>query len=275
MMGSVSSKTEPSLLFPTLRLKSFQSFLLGCGWVAAIASGAIASPTPSDPDPTPSPSLPVAPPSPPLDPATRLDLDPQLIQSSPVLRRWLKAVPDVMSDIQQDPSFRTRVRFGYAQYPSTAHASGLSVGLRDVFLGRTGFTLNADYHTAFTDDSPQGKLRRRTAWGTDLHYYLRPLGSTVNIAPILGFQHLETSRYTTAGVNVGLKLLLVPSRTGAADLSLSQTWVAPGSAQETGLTTFSVGYALTPHLRLATDIQAQNAPQRKDSRVGIFLEWMF
>lgn len=248
-----------------------------------IAAAAIALPAPepqlsSAPEPMPSPT-PVALPSPVVTPlpdlATSLDLNPQLLQSSPVLRRWLKGAPDMLTDIQQDPSFRTRLRFGYAHYPSTGHASGLSVGLRDIFLGQTRMTLNADYHTTIGEDAAPSSSRRRIAWGSDLHYYLRPLGSTVNIAPILGFQHLETARYTTEGLNVGLKLLLVPSRTGAADLSLSQTWIAPGSSQETGLTTFSAGYALTPHLRLATDIQAQNAPQRKDSRVGILLEWMF
>ncbi len=255
-------------------MKSFWAFLLSYGGMGAIAA-ALALPAPeSTPSPTPT-ALPTPAIAPLAESAASLDLDPQILQSSPVLRRWLKATPDILTDIQQDPSFRTRVRFGYAHYPSSGHASGLSVGLRDVFLGKSRLTFNGDYHTTVGSDVAPGSSRRRIAWGSDLHYYLRPLGSNINIAPILGFQHLETASYTTEGVNVGLKVLLVPSRTGAADLSLSQTWIAPGNAQETGLTTLSVGYALTPHLRLSTDIQAQNAPQRKDSRVGILLEWMF
>ncbi len=221
--------------------------------------------TAQNPPVNPRPNPPLA--SAPASPTDALDLDPAIGRDSPVLQRWLKAIPNIQQDIQQDPSFRTRLRLGYTQFPSTGQASGLSLGLRDLVVDHTRLTLNADFHTDFEGD--------RTAWGTDLHYYLRPLGNTVNLAPILGYQHLETSRYTTDGINLGLKLLLVPSRTGAADLALSQTWVAPGSRQETGLTTLSLGYALAPHLRLATDIQAQNARQHKDSRVSILLEYMF
>lgn len=141
------------------------------------------------------------------------------------------------------------------------------MGLEDVFIGRSGLTLSADYQATFNS--------RREAWGTDLRYYLRPLGSYINVAPVLGYRYLQTSRYTTDGLNVGLRLLLVPSRTGAADISLTQSWVAPGTGEDVGLTTLSFGYALTSHLRLSTDIQKQNARQRKDSRVGIVLEWMF
>lgn len=216
-------------------------------------------------DQPPSPSLPMAP----TAPATpnSLDLPPELIEASPVLRRWLKQTPNLAEDIRRDPSFRTRLRLGYSQFPSTNQAAGWNVGIEDVFLGRTGFTLSADYQAAFNGD--------RTSWGTDLRYYALPLGSIINIAPQVGYRRLETTRYTTDGINLGVKLLLVPSRTGAADLSLSQTWVAPGSDAEVGITTLSVGYALTHHLRLSTDIQKQNSHFRKDSRVGISLEWMF
>lgn len=196
-----------------------------------------------------------------------LNLDPKLIESSPVLQRWLRQVPNVLEDIKRDPSFRTRLRVGYAQFPSTQDASGWNVGVEDVFLDRTGFTLSAEYQAAFNG--------KRESWGGDLRYYLRPLGSYINVAPVLGYRHLETTRYSVEGANVGLRLLLVPSRTGAADISLTQSWVAPGSDREVGLTTLSVGYALTSKLRLSTDIQQQNARQRKDSRVGIVLEWMF
>ncbi len=110
--------------------------------------------------------------------------------------------------------------------------------------------------------------------GSRLRYYLRPLGSYVNVAPVVGYRNLETDRYSTDGVNLGARLLLVLSRGGAADISLTQSWVAPGTDEEVGLTTLSVGYALTRNLRLSTDIQKQNARQSKDSRVGIVLEWM-
>ena len=199
--------------------------------------------------------------------ANPLDLDPQMIQRSPLLRRWLTHPPDIAAEIRTDPSFRTRLRLGYAQFPSTDQESGWNVGVEDIFIKRTGLTLSANYEAAFTGD--------RTSWGADLRYYVLPLGSIVNLAPQIGYRRLETPLYTTDGVNLGVKLLLTPSRTGAADLSLSQSWVSPGGEGETGITTLSAGYALTRNLRLSAEIQKQNSRFRKDSRVGIFVEWMF
>ncbi len=133
-------------------------------------------------------------------------------------------------------------------------------------MGRTGLTVSGEYQAAFNGE--------REAYGGDLRYYLRPLGSYVNVAPVVGYRHLETDEYSTDGVNVGARLLLVLSRGGAADFSLTQSWVSPGTDEEVGLTTLSFGYAFTSNLRLSTDIQKQNSRQSKDSRVGIVLEWM-
>ncbi len=198
--------------------------------------------------------------------ASDLDLKPEVIQESPVLQRWLREVPDVLSDIKHDPSFRTRIRAGYSQFPSTDHAGGWNVGVEDVFLGRSGLTVSGEYQAAFNGD--------RKAYGGDVRYYVRPMGSYVNVAPVVGYRHLETDQYSTDGVNVGVRVLLVMSRTGAADVSLTQSWVSPGSDEEVGLTTLSAGYAVTNNLRLSTDIQKQNSRFAKDSRVGVSLEWM-
>ncbi|WP_143467717.1 hypothetical protein [Leptolyngbya ohadii] len=195
-----------------------------------------------------------------------LDLDPETIENSPVLQRWLDEVPDVRSRIRSDPSFRTRLRLIYSQYPASEQAAGVLIGVEDVFLGRSPLTVSAQYQTAFD--------RPIESYGADLHYYVLPLGSYVNLAPTVGYRHIEAIGETTDGVNVGLRLMLALSRTGAADIVVSQSWVAPGSDSEVGLTTVSVGYAVTPNLRLSADVQQQNAPQRKDSRVGIGLEWM-
>ena len=212
-------------------------------------------------------SQPTTPIQPPPDSASKeLDLSPEVIKNSPVLQRWQQEMPNVLAEIRHDPSFRTRLRLGYSQFPSTGQASGWNAGVEDIFLGQTGLTVSGDYQATFAGD--------RTAWGADLRYYVRPLGSNINVAPVVGYRNLKTQRYSTEGVNVGVKLLLVPSRTGAADISLTQTWVAPGTNSEVGLTTLSVGYAFTRNLRLATDIQKQNAREAKDSRVGIVLEWM-
>jgi hypothetical protein len=195
-----------------------------------------------------------------------LDLSPEIIDNSPVLQRWLKEVPNVLEDIRNDPSFRTRVRLGYSQFPSTGKAGGINIGVEDIFIGDTGLTVSGDYQASFNG--------KRESLGTDLHYYVRPLGSYVNIAPVVGYRHLETDKYSTDGINLGVRVLLVLSRTGAADVSLTQSFVSPGSSEEVGITTLSFGYAVTQNLRLSTDIQKQNARQSKDSRVGIVLEWM-
>lgn len=204
---------------------------------------------------------------PPPDPSESLDLAPEVIEASPVLQRWLQGGADVLADIAHDPSFRTRIRLGYAHVPSDDRESGMSLGIEDVLVGETRMTLSADYQASFGGD--------RQSYGADVRYYLRPLGRTVNLAPVLGYRRLETPEYSTDGVNVGVRLFLALSRTGAADISLAQTWVNPGSqASEVGLTTLSFGYALTRDLRLSTELQQQNSTARGDRRLGLNLEWM-
>ncbi len=197
---------------------------------------------------------------------TELDLDPKIRQESPVLERWLEKIPDIAEEIRRDPSFRTRIRLGYAEFPSTDNSSGVILGVEDVFFGQTSLTLSGDYQTAFNG--------KRTAIGANLQYYLLPLGDYVNLAPMVGYRYIQTGNYSTDGLNLGLKLKLALSRTGAADITVSQSFISPGGANEVGLTTLSIGYAITSNLRLAADIQAQNSRARKDSSLGILLEWL-
>ncbi|QGZ90086.1 hypothetical protein [Microcystis aeruginosa] len=197
---------------------------------------------------------------------TELDLDPKIRQESPVLERWLEKIPDIAEDIRNDPSFRTRIRLGYAEFPSSDNSSGVILGVEDVFFGQTSLTLSGDYQTAFNG--------KRTAIGANLQYYFLPLGDYVNLAPMVGYRYIQTGNYSTDGLNLGLKLKLALSRTGAADITVSQSFISPGGANEVGLTTLSVGYAITSNLRLAADIQAQNSRARKDSSLGILLEWL-
>lgn len=208
-----------------------------------------------------------APSTPPAPPETPFELDPAVIESSPVLQDWLRQTPDIAAEIQHDPSFRTRLRLGYSQFPSTGQAGGINLGVEDIFVWPgTGLTVSGDYARSWNDT--------REAYGAEARYYLLPLGGYVNVAPVVGYRHLETPLYTTDGVNVGFRLMIVPSRGGAADFSISQTWVAPGTAEEVGITGFSGGYAITHHLRLATDLQFQNSRFGQDSRLGISLEWL-
>jgi len=211
------------------------------------------TPANSQPQPSPTPG------------ASDLDLSPD-IENSPVLQRWRDQVPNILEEITRDPSFRTRLRLGYSLFPSTDQATGITLGVEDVFIGNSRFTVSGEYHATFNRD--------RTTYGADLRYYLRPLASYIHVAPLVGYRHLETDAYSLDGVNLGARLLLVLSRNGAADISLTQSWVAPGTDTAVSLTTLSIGYAITPELRVSTDIQKQNFRQSKDTRVGIILEWM-
>lgn len=194
-------------------------------------------------------------------PGSELDLPPEVIEDSPVLQRWLEEVPDVRSEIRHDPSFRTRVRLGYSELDQ---ADGFYLGVEDVFVGETPLTVSADYQ--HNGD--------RESYGVDLHYYALPLGSYVNLAPIVGYRHVELDDFSQDGVNLGLQVRIVPSRTSGADLTLSQTWVAPLSDSRVSLTEVGLGYAVTQQLRISTDLQWQSSPQQSDRRIGIGLEWM-
>lgn len=199
--------------------------------------------------------------------ATPLDLDPVLLEHSPVLQRWLQQLPEVKTEIRQDPSFRPRLRVNYTQFTSREQAEGWQMGVEDIFLvPGTGLAAGADYGQSRTGDLQ--------SYGVEARYYLLPLGGYLNLAPTLGYRNLTTTTYSSAGVSLGLRLVVVPSRGGGADLSLSQQWVAPGQLQEAGLTTVTLGYALTHHLRLATDWQWQRSSLGQDNRWGLGLEWL-
>ena len=194
-----------------------------------------------------------------------LDLPPEVINNSSVLQRWMKEVPNVLEDINNDPSFRTRIGIGYAEFPSTQHDGGINISVNDIFIGRTGLTVSGDYETSF------GK---RDAGGVNLQYYLLPLGYYVNVAPVVGYRSISTKNYSEDGVNIGGKIIFPLSRSGAADLSFSQTFISPGEDDEVGVSNVSFGYAITKQFRLATEIEKQNSRVKKDSQFSIMLEWM-
>ncbi|ACB53417.1 conserved hypothetical protein [Crocosphaera subtropica ATCC 51142] len=194
-----------------------------------------------------------------------LDLPPEVINNSPVLQKWIKEVPNVLEDINHDPSFRTRVGIGYAEFPSTEHDGGLTISVDDIFIGRTGLTISGDYETSFGE---------RDAGGVNLQYYLLPLGYYINVAPVVGYRAISTNNYSEDGVNIGGKIIFPLSRSGAADLSVSHTFISPGDDDEVGITNVSFGYAITKQIRLATEIEKQNSRVKKDSQFSLMLEWM-
>ncbi len=197
----------------------------------------------------------------------RLDLPERIIQESPTLQRWLEEEPDILEDIKHDPSFRTRLRLGLTTFPTNDYTVGINIGIEDIFIDRTGLTISADYQSAFNGD--------RNAVGADLHYFVLPLGNYINFAPLVGYRYVQSNDFNTDGFNLGLRLIIALSRTGAGDISLSQSFISPGGNEEVGITSLSVGYAVIPKLRLATDLEWQNSIENNDSRAGINLELLF
>jgi hypothetical protein len=198
---------------------------------------------------------------------TELDIPPAIIKDSPVLQKWLEEVPNVLKDIYYDPSFRTHFNLGFTIFPSNNDITGIKIGIEDVFLGRTGLTISADYQTSFNSD--------RVSTGTELHYFLFPLGGFVNLAPLVGYRYIQSDDFEQDGINLGLRLMLALSRTGAADIALSQSFIDPGSDQEVGLFSVAVGYSISPRIRLSTDWEIQNSQHNEDNSLSIGLQYLF
>ena len=196
-----------------------------------------------------------------------IELPPPIVEDSPVLQKWLRQTPNVLREIYRDPSFRTRLNLGFIIFPSSDDVTGIEIGIEDIFLGRTGLTLSADYQTSFNSD--------RVSTGGNLHYFLFPLGGYVNLAPLVGYRYVQSNDFNTDGVNLGLRLMLALSRTGAADISVSQSFVSPRSDREVGLFSVAVGYSVTPDIRLSTSWKLQNSLQDKDNSASIGLQYSF
>lgn len=203
----------------------------------------------------------------PTQPVPSLDIPPQ-IQSSPTLKKWLQHVPNIQQEIAHDPSFRTRLRVGYARF-TQGNQDGILLGLEDLQVAKTPITLSASYSTS----------ANLSSWGIDAQPYLFPLGSYINLAPVVGIRSITTQTTTqastqTTGLNLGAKLLLVPSRGGGADLTIQQTWANLGTDQEVGIGKISVGYAIAPKLRIATDLERWQGRSIFETRASLLLEWM-
>ncbi len=200
------------------------------------------------------------------------DLDPSIIENSPVIQQWIQEIPDISSKILHQPSFRTRYRFGYSQFPSNNDSGGIFVGAEDIFIGNTPLTFSANYSSDLSNSSHPKS--HRLSVGANVQYYLLPLGNYVNIAPMVGYKYIETSGYNTGGVNVGLRVAFALSPQGAADIFFSQSFISPSSNDEVGITQINVGYAVTKNLRLSTEIAWQNSIKQNDSQVSVGFEWM-
>jgi len=190
------------------------------------------------------------------------EIEPQWIEQSPVLQRWLVNPPNVLADIYHEPSFRTKLRLGI----QGRDRLGWELALEDAFVGDSPLTVSAGYQSDFSGPDRDAHV--------GLRYYLQPRGSYWNLAPQIGYRHWESLTGTASGWEVGFQTVLALSPR-SADLRLSQLWAAPGTATETGTTQLSASYALSRHLWVRSHLQWRRSPQQSDSRAGFALEWAF
>jgi hypothetical protein len=175
--------------------------------------------------------------------ANDLEIDRQVIESSPVLQRWLEKPPDLLEDIYHTPSFNTKLRVGLT---SRNNSFGVEAGVEDLFVGQSPLTVSGSY--------------------------LLPLGSYWNVAPIVGYRQFnQLDRPQISGVDVGLLGILVLSPNNS-DLRLSHTFTSPSNNLEMSTTALSTSYAITKNLRLGTKIEWRRSPLIYDSRVGFLFE---
>ncbi|PZV19576.1 MAG: hypothetical protein DCF20_00760 [Pseudanabaena sp.] len=193
--------------------------------------------------------------------ANDLEIDRQVIDSSPVLQRWLEKPPDLLEDIYHTPSFNTKLTLGIT---SRNNSLGIEAGVEDLFLGQSPLTVSGSYQNEFSG--------RESGIQANVNYYILPLGSYWNISPIVGYgQFNQLDLPQISGLNVGLQGILILSP-NSSDLRLSQTFTSPGGNLEMSTTVLSTSYAITRNFRLGTKIEWRRSPLVYDSRVAFLLE---
>ncbi len=198
--------------------------------------------------------------------ADDLNLEQDLLQRSPVLKRWLDSPPNVLNDIENTPAFPTKFKIGVANVPSRENDYELALGAEDIFLGKSGFTLSAEYRQSLNQN-----IHNTNLWGGNIRYYLVPLGSYVNLAPQVGYTSLRLEGAEFQGPALGGKLVFALAQT--ADVTLTETVILPSQGPTVGRTQLSFGYALSPAMRVSADIDFINAPTRQDTSFGINIEF--
>ena len=190
-----------------------------------------------------------------------LELERQVIDSSPVLRRWLENPPDLLEDIYKTPSFNSKLRMGLT---SRNNSLGIEAGVEDLFVGSSPLTVSGSYQAELSG--------RESEIQANLRYYVLPLGSYWNLAPIVGYRQFnQIDRPQISGLDIGLQGILVLSP-NSSNLRLSHTFTDPTGHLEMSTTMLSTSYAITNNLRLGTQIEWRRSPLIYDSRVGILLE---
>lgn len=195
--------------------------------------------------------------------AEDLDLDPAIVEESPVLQRWYRETPDVLAEIRTEPVVPTHIGGGIADFDDDI---GLRLTAEEIYLGRTRLSLAGDYWQSLESDA--------VSWGAQLRGFLRPLGKRLNVSPVVGYRNIARSDFTRDGLLVGGRLRAALSPGGGADASVAQLFLQPGSDREVSLTVFTAGYALTDALRLSATLQRTRSNRGRETDASIGLAWM-
>ncbi len=193
--------------------------------------------------------------------ALDLKIDQKLIQSSPVLRRWLAQPPDVLQEIDQTPAFPTRLQLTLFTIPSRGGDTEWSAAFQDIFLAQSSVSVSTEYSQSTRTENRQ--------WGTQARVYLLPLGSHLNIAPVMGYRTLIVDGWSFQGPEIGTRFVIASPQ--AADISFTQSFTLD-EVTTVGRSQLAMGYALSPSIRISAQVQWQNSPIRWDTAYGFSLE---
>ncbi|MCF2970993.1 hypothetical protein L1047_07290 [Synechococcus sp. Nb3U1] len=218
------------------------------GWPVWATSSAAAN---EDGDPVPTT----------LSAAIDLGLDSQILEDSPVLRRWLQNPPNLLEEIRNTPVLPTRLQ---ANFESSSH---WRVSLQDLRLVDR-LTLSGDYRQSA--DEPKDRQ-----YGSEIRYFIAPMGSVFNLAPQLGYRVLKQENRSLSGVSYGAFAVLALAP-GAADLTGSYSWVAPQEPEEgqATLAEITAAYAISPSFRLSARYSLRNSTLTRESSLGLGVEWI-
>ncbi|WP_287128378.1 hypothetical protein [Candidatus Cyanaurora vandensis] len=194
--------------------------------------------------------------------AVDLQIDKELVRTSPVLKRWLTSPPDLLNEIDNTPAFPARLQLILATVPSRSGDTEWSASLQDIFIANGPVSLSTEYGQSLYTDNRQ--------WGAHARFYLLPLGSQLNIAPVVGYRSLVVDGLAFRGPELGTRWVLTAPQ--AADISFSQSLVLSEQGLPVGRIQLSFGYAISPLLRLSAQVQWQNSALRYDTSYGFSLE---
>ena len=204
--------------------------------------------------------------------------DAALVEASPTLRRWLQQPPNLLEEIRNQPLIPMRLQ-------ASIGTDSWSVGLEDVRLFDR-LTVSGDFQHRTdqyrtdqlgTDQlgTDQSGTTETQTYGSNLRYYLAPLGSQVNVSPLLGYRQLHQSDQGWGNLQLGAHAVFIPAP-GAADLTVSYSWLTPTDSDQptSTLAQVTTAYTITPDLRVGARYRYEGNRLDQDATFGLIVEWI-